>query len=185
MKHKRILNSVVITVFAYGVYSTVSLESLFALLVAVAVHEAGHIAAIYFCGLKPTKIKLEFSGLCIGYNGLGSAYSDVCVALSGPFLGMLFAWGSCRCSVEMVLLSSKLSCLYSLVNMLPVKPLDGWRIFTGLSDIWLGVGKENALPGKISKLLCFLSFILGLCLMIEGEGGGVLAFSLWLMLLQT
>ena len=152
---------------------------------AILVHEAGHIAAMYLFGFKPKGIKIEISGFCIDYSGLGTENSDLYIALSGPLMGLIYCWAVKFSAVEILRISAQLSFLYSCVNMLPVKPLDGWRVFNGLFSIWFEKSRGDALIGKISIGLCCMLFLLGLVYAAKGEGSALLAFSFWLMLMQT
>lgn len=181
MRCERILKSVAITAMLCCCYVLIPIEHLFSLLLAILVHEAGHLAAMYMFGLKPRRIKLELSGFCIDYSGIGTECSDIIVALAGPFLGLVYAFAV----KDTLNISAQLSCLYSCVNMIPVKPLDGWRIFDGFFALWLGENRGEALLRQISIGFCCMIFALGLWLAAKGEGSGLLAFSFWLILLQT
>ena len=50
---------------------------------AVLIHEAGHIAAIFLCGLRPESVTAGLGGLRIEYAG-GGYLEDAVVALAGP-----------------------------------------------------------------------------------------------------
>lgn len=134
-------------------------------------------------GLEITKIGVELSGLKIEYSGLGSRFTDFSAALSGPAAGLLFYFLCLNLNPAMML-SGQLSLTYSLFNLLPILPLDGGRAVSSLFADASNMAKVCSWNGKISRFLAVLVCGLGLFWQLRGEGGGLFAAGMWLLLMQ-
>ena len=94
-----------------------------ALLTAAAIHELGHVLALYLCGAEVVQLRVELCGLCLVSTSLSSSREEALCALAGPLAGLLWAvasaahWPIC----------AGFSLLLSLYNLLPALPLDGGR----------------------------------------------------------
>ena len=104
-----------------------------ALIPAVIVHEAGHIAALHCCGIPIRQLRLEVTGLCMECDSLFTSRQEALCAFAGPVAGLL--WSLLLryipgCWAE---ISGRISLGLSLFNMLPVRPLDGGRILLALT----------------------------------------------------
>ena len=110
-------------------YSSLDNRELAALLSAVLVHELGHLAAMELLGLKFCGLRLELTGLCIEYSGETSRWGQFLTAAAGPALGLIYAQLASAAHWE---LAAGLSMLLSLFNLLPIQPLDGWRMAASL-----------------------------------------------------
>ena len=164
-----------VLLFGIMIYSLEPLE-IAALFAAAAVHEAGHVIALFAVGSPPHGILFTLSGPVILYHQTSSVREEVICSLSGPLFGLLFAflfhqvWPLC----------AEISFLLSVINLLPVFPLDGGRTL------------HTVLAGGNSKLLNVLqhlvpvSFMLaGLMLIGHGRNGfGILMFGAWLLFLS-
>lgn len=88
-------------------------------------HEAGHLLAMTAFGTKPEKITLGIMGIRIDKTQLSLSYSRECItALCGPFVNLLFL---ITFSYDMNSLPFVINTGLFLINMLPVKTLDGGR----------------------------------------------------------
>ena len=151
-------------------------NEIFATLTAAAAHELGHISALMLFGSPPRGIVFSLTGPVLIYQELDSAGKKLIAALSGPIIGLLLAsilqrvWPEC----------AKISLLLSLVNLLPVLPLDGGRALRAL------------LTGRYMWLLCLFDILiplgvmlLSLALIRDGQNGfWMLMFGVWLLILS-
>ncbi len=111
-------------VFAAAVFF-LDYESLFCLLVSVAVHEAGHLIVMLIFGVPVLRFEATALGLNIVYGGAAVSYIEEAVmALSGPFIGLGAAF---LFSAYDYTLLAGMSAALSFFNLLPAYPLDGGR----------------------------------------------------------
>ena len=76
------------------IYFFGGITSLAALLLAVLIHELGHIAAIELCGGRVHGLKVTLSGLCISCSGvMGTEKSVICLC-AGPASGFALAYAA-------------------------------------------------------------------------------------------
>lgn len=89
---------------------------------AAAVHELGHAAAVYLAGGRVERMVLYAAGACMqvrhgrGYTG------DLVIAAAGPLAGALAAWISAQAGWVSF---AGANLILSLFNCLPIVPLDG------------------------------------------------------------
>lgn len=102
------------------------------LLLAIAIHELGHVAVARRLGMRLTRLSFTATGLCLTpTQGSFPSYRAECaVALGGPLanvLSALLVWlllPSPAVPADFVALSLYLAAL----NMLPLRPFDGGRV---------------------------------------------------------
>jgi len=156
-------------------YSSLDNRELAALLSAVLIHELGHLTAMELLGLKLCELRLELTGLCIGYSGETSRWGQFLTAAAGPALGLIYARLASAARWE---LAAGLSMLLSLFNLLPIRPLDGWRMAASLCTGRWGERVLNALG-----LLAALSLLcLGFVYARQGKGFALCAVGTYLFL---
>ena len=90
-----------------------------------------------------------------------------------------------RLSCGWLEVSSGLSLLLSLFNMLPVIPLDGGRIAVQLLQKLLGERSGNRAAGFLGLAVSLLLSAAGLLLALQGKGTGLLIAGVWLLLSQN
>ena len=98
-------------------------------LFAVAFHEFGHLIAMRVLKCEPRTVKLSSAGILICGTKYCSIKENVIISFSGPFVNFIFTllfWVFGRYSNSFLLLSfSAVQFIVGLVNVLPVKGLDG------------------------------------------------------------
>ena len=97
------------------------LKWLVAVLMAAAVHELGHYAALRACGVPISELRIGLGGARMSVGQMGRWQELIC-ALAGPVAGLcliLLARWMPRTAV--------CACIQSAYNLLPVYPLDGGR----------------------------------------------------------
>lgn len=98
----------------------------FSLIIASAVHELGHIAAIYLCGGHLKDFSADPWGFSITGAGIPAVKGDIFSLLAGPFAGL--ALSLCVCAdIAFLKTLGMVSFLLSVYNLLPAWPLDGGR----------------------------------------------------------
>lgn len=151
-----------------------SLQEIVALLLSACVHELGHVAAMLSLGVPIYGVRFAVSGPVIRCGAVSSRMQQFFCALAGPALGVLLAgvifpfWPLC----------AEVSLLLSLMNLLPVSPLDGGRALSSLT-----AGKREEILARTSFLIPVGVMAAGLWLFAQGLGLGLLVFGAWLLIL--
>ncbi len=148
-------------------------EGLFAALVpAAAVHELGHLLLLRRAGLALRRINLGLFGLEMDYRGVLHGTWGALALLAGPLFGLAYALLSSLLPGRFWALSGGVSLALSLVNLLPVLPLDGGRLLI------------LALPEKgrgVSRVFSLCIAVLGAVLSLRLHTLPPLAMGLWLL----
>ncbi len=112
-----------------GFLDTTGIAPLF--FIAAALHEAGHALAVRVAGGQVVCLRLTALGGVMRYRlSCPNQKADAWIALAGPLAGLFAAWiaaglGSFRFAGANLLLS--------LLNLLPVRPLDGGQVLEAIS----------------------------------------------------
>ena len=154
-------------------------ESLLAVLGSVAVHEAGHLLMLRRYRVHVRSITFDLTGLCIHYNGLWlTPRREFLAAAAGPALGLGAAVAASLLGNllqnEFLLLFAGAGAVLSSFNLLPARPLDGWRMLRALCP---------GLADTVSLCTALGVLALGLYAMARGYGTA-LAFMGILLLTQ-
>lgn len=188
MKKKILMKSFLASFVVGIVLSVFKPTEIAALACAVFIHEFCHFLALRLMGQRVVKIKIELCGIRMDYMGISSPLIDVFTAFAGPLGGMVYGLLLLLClggtEHDMVILSAEFSLLYSLFNLLPVVPLDGGRIFLTLCE---AMENEDAVQAAklVSKIFGLVFSLFGLYWMLKGEGSGMFAAGIWLLLMQS
>lgn len=164
-----------------ALYFFLTVDELIALLLAAAVHEAGHILAIRLTGGQTFGITVGVTGAVITRSAPeGRAREAVC-AISGPLSGLAYAVAAALLSSliesEMLTLSSGMSMVLTVFNTLPVLPLDGGRAIACI------IGYRPACAVSLVTASCVL--LLGVILAASDYGFALLAAGAALMAQQA
>lgn len=127
-------------------------------LAAVLVHEIGHLALLKLLRVPVNAFVLGAAGAVISTPLLSYRQELIC-ALGGPVLNFLCAAIMCRICPAFSVISV---CLGS-INLLPLYPLDGGRVFSVLLHRWL--------PGAADRITEITAWIL--C-------GGLMVLTCWI-----
>ena len=159
-----------------------------AVLLPIAVHEAGHLTALWLLGLPLRGVRIELRGLCLEYGGSAGAFTHALAAAAGPLAGGAYAFAAShignRLGSDWLCLTAGVSLLLSLFNLLPALPLDGGTILLHLSCAVLG-DKRGARLTEAAGLVVGAGLLGGgFYLMLHGKGVALALAAIWLLLAQ-
>jgi len=146
-----------------------------ALLLAVSVHELGHMAAMKAMGIELHTLGLEFCGLKMEYDGHETLLKQAAAAAAGPAAGLILALLLSRFGGERAALAAGLSLLLSLFNLIPVPPLDGGTLSLIILCALFGKERGERLQQAISATCSIILIGVGLYFLLRGWGAGLLA----------
>ncbi len=173
---------------AAAVYYLLDAESIFAMLAAAAAHELGHLLALQLLGLRVRRIRLEAKGFCMDYCGYTGALGHALAAAAGPMAGFLYAYAASlagnRLELPWLCLSSGVSLLLSLFNLIPALPLDGGRILMSLSCACCGEQRGRVICSAVSSCCGLLLLGFGSLLLWRGQGAALLVAAIWVLIYQ-
>jgi len=114
------------------------IEGLVVVLGNVAIHEGGHLFMLRRFGVYIREISFDMTGLCIRYNGLYlTRRREFLAAAAGPVSGLgmsvLVSLIGNLLHNDSLLLFAGAGVVLSVFNLLPARPLDGWRM---LNAFW-------------------------------------------------
>lgn len=152
-----------------------------ALVGSIAIHEAGHALALRCCGARVGRIRVDVTGFCMDFHGLRLSNRQECfAAVAGPLAGGLAAWGLSFLGnwygSEFLLLFAGTSLVLTAFNLIPAKPLDGWRMVLA---VFPQAGETVSLVAGSATLFA------GLWLMKAGYGAGLAVMGIVLLLYDT
>lgn len=135
-------------------------------LVAAALHEAAHAAAIYLFGGRILQVRLGFGDAYLRTSLLPPRAAFWC-ALTGPAANLLCALTLGRA----VPAFAAISLLLGVYNLLPVWPLDGGRMVNSLLTALFPDARAERLCCMIGAVACALLLGVGVWLyVVEGAG---------------
>jgi len=140
------------------------------IVLALLLHEAGHVLMALICGLRLLRVELFPFGGQISTEGLvGDAPGrDMMVALAGPVASLFSAGltyimeGNLRIAGFSFFMEFNL--LLGLFNLLPALPLDGGRVLKALCSTRVGIRTATAVGSWSGQILALVLLIAGLYL---------------------
>jgi Zn-dependent protease len=144
-----------------ALYLLLTPRELASLLLAVAAHEAGHIAALGLLDAGVDALCLTGTGLCLAPRRALSPGGEALAALAGPAAGAVWAVAAHALGLE---LSCAISLVLTVYNLLPLSFLDGGRALAAV------LGRER--QRKVDITFCVLACAAGLWFALHGFGAG-------------
>lgn len=137
----------------------------------LAIHEAGHMLVMKAQGLRvPPMVFIPFVGAYVKLDqSPATAYNQALIALGGPALGTVGALGCTAAgfafNAPIFFALGNFGYMINLINMIPVKPMDGGRVAETISKYMmlggLGVGAMALSSGLVSNPLFYLVMMAG------------------------
>lgn len=148
-------------------------------LLAAAVHELGHCAALKALGGRVSQLRLSALGAELAPDGLLSYAQELPVALAGPGASLLCA-GVCAHLGRYLL--AGLSLALGLFNLLPIGPLDGGRTIRAALSWLAGPDRGDRLSVTLGRAAAVALAGAGAWVLLHGGSFTFLLFALWLLL---
>ena len=175
-------------IMASVIYYICDNKTIIAVMGAAFFHEFGHLMAMWFLGFRVKRFRIEARGFCIDYSGYAGAVGHAFAAAAGPAFGLLYSLAaSClgnRTGVEWLCLSSGVSFVLSMFNLLPALPLDGGRILMCLCCAFCGEQQGRVVCSAVSTVCGLMLLAFGTLLVAKGMGAAVLISAIWLLAFQ-
>ena len=142
-----------------------------AVVLAVVLHECGHLFAFWLLGEKRPRLSFHALGFTLTPRRMLSYRHEAAVSLCGPLVNLLTA----LCSLPFSSLSffsalSAISFLLAFVHLLPIIPLDGGRICFALSHARFGESGVRFAAALSRITLCIALFFFLYFLLYYGIG---------------
>lgn len=151
------------------------------LLIAAAVHEAGHFFAIKRMGGKVEKLNIGALGAEAEYSGSLTYRKEIIACAAGPAAGFAFSFLTslaAKAGIREFFFLSGLSAMLSVFNLLPILPLDGGRMLRFFLCEHIGLKAAADITLVVSGVLVILMVLVGAVLQIYSGGNNLLFISL-------
>lgn len=168
------------TVFLLGVllFALQPME-LLALILAASVHELGHLLMLWILGIRVSGITLAMTGPVLNCASGTAWYEEMLSALAGPGAGLLL----CCIAASHWQLLCEISLFLSLLNLLPILPLDGGRALHAVLTFLFPASAADSICSMLSVFLCGAMLVCGLFAATLGYGVTTAVFAGWLTVL--
>ncbi len=141
-----------------------SVYSFLLIILSIAIHETGHLLAIFILNVKIENIKIEPFGCSIAIDRYTKYKNEIIISLSGPILGMLV---SILCSFLLNSYSSVylfyfmiLNFSYSIINLIPCKGLDGGMLISSIFSLIFEPNRSYIITELIFRMSSSLMLLL-------------------------
>lgn len=157
-------------------------------LLAVVLHEMGHLVWMKKCRTAPKSVKMSLGGVLMIGSAFCTAKESISIALAGPIVNFLFTvvFYSLGVYFDNVLLAAfgVVQFLVGAINLLPVKGLDGGTVLTVLLEKYC---KRNVV--LIVKLVSFFVsvaiLVLGIAVAVKNTSNpSLLLLGIYLIILN-
>lgn len=136
----------------------------FAVLSSVVLHELGHGAAALLLGREIRSVRLLPSGISLGLSPPASYREELFIAAAGPFMNLCYGALAVLLPPELREAVTALSLFLAVLNLLPIRSLDGGRILYALLAPRLGEGAAEGVLRFFDGVCLLMLFILALYL---------------------
>jgi len=151
-------------------------------------HELGHVSAMLFFGVHPTRLKLTAAGLSLDYSGDINAGREMLTALAGPVFGFAFSLFCARLGRlfgnEYLLMCSGLGFILNTFNLLPAKSLDGGHILDFLLNKRFDSRKAERVFRSVTLSTVLLLLSAGMYFIAIGRGFALFSAGIMLFVLR-
>ena len=155
---------------------------------AAGLHELGHLVAAWGVGVKIDALRIGLMGARLEMRGLPSYAQEMAVAAGGPFVNgvsaaLAYPFLAVRGSEDWLGLFFGASVILGVINLLPIRTLDGGRML-GSFAAWAWGDRVSATLIQVSTGLCIGAFwmLSAYALLRVGNMLSAFVFSLCLLL---
>lgn len=158
-------------------------------ILAVALHEAGHLVAMKLTHCEPRSVRCCIGGMTIVSNRFTVAKDSIIIALSGPMVNLILAavlWliGSYVNNL-LILAFAVVQLLVGTVNLLPVKGLDGGTVLSILLQKQTKFN-PNLVVTIVSIVTASAVFVLGLAIAVKNVSNpSLLLLGIYLIMINV
>lgn len=157
-------------------------------LLAMTVHEAGHLIAMKLLGIAPKSVRLQLGGILIVADNFCTFSENVIIALAGPAANLIFTlllvpiiiyFGSIT-----VIKFAAVQVIIGVLNLMPVKGLDGGTVSFALFQKICNKYAE-LLSGIVSVTFSIVLFVVGVAAIVKNANNpSLLLLSIYLIILN-
>ncbi len=105
------------------------------------VHELGHLIVMLLLGVKPLEVTVGFMNFNICYNKLKTSYKvDIFISMAGIVFNLIFGAVSYFAGNTNLFVTN---CVLAVVNLIPIKGLDGGNIINSIISAVKSDGAEK------------------------------------------
>lgn len=122
-------------------------------LLAAAMHEAGHLIAVYALGGRVSRLRLSAVGAELRLEGLASYRGEILCALAGPAVNLLSAVIAARAGRAEF---AGIHLALGVFNLLPVSALDGGRCVLAVAGLLTDADRVAALRQRMDGAVTLL-----------------------------
>lgn len=135
-------------------------------LVALFCHEMGHLLTMKCSGASICRFRLSVAGAVIQGEFMGYRQEAFCAA-GGPVFGLILS----ICSLRWCPKLAAISFVLTVVNLLPVYPLDGGRILRCALLLYLDPDNAIRILRKVTAVVCCILMIVACWVTSELQSG--------------
>ena len=146
---------------------------------AALLHEAGHLAAMYLLKIKPTAITIYPFGADIAVGQAISSYrDDIIIAATGGAVNIFLA----AVTFTFMPVFSGCCALFAAMNLMPIKSLDGGRIFRSFLQVFTDRRRATFVAMVVGRVIAVLLAAWGVWEIVHtGRWGWVTVLIAWMI----
>lgn len=136
------------------------------LMLAAALHEAGHCIALFATKNRIAQVQLKGFGIKIvpQYRRVPTVWQETVILFAGPLAGLMGA----MLLKPVAPVFSKMSLLLSVFNLLPIRGLDGGSMLRLLWEAAFN-GRKSWLPDAVGAITVLFSLTAGIRTLLDGQ----------------
>lgn len=151
-------------------------------LCAAALHELGHLTAVYALGGSVKYLRLTAAGAELRLAGMPGYGAELACAAAGPAVNLLLALTFARLGTQRAVLFAGVNLALGAFNLLPLSPLDGGRCILAAAGMLTDADRVAVLQRRMDGAAIVLSAAAGAAAFARTGNLTALIVTAWLML---